>query len=455
MNIYLITPSWTGKRYNQITVATSLQYLAALTPKIHSLRADDESFGDKIDFDYDAGLVALSCITPQAPRGYEIADEFRRRGKKVVMGGMHASLMPDEALEHCDSVAVGEAELIWGDIIKDAEKGELKPVYKADRLADFSEIPWPDRSVLKGKRQFPIFNVQTTRGCPFNCSFCSVTRFFGRSYRQRPVEDVIAEIAMLKKTKQLKWNFVFFADDNIVANPAYAKKLFTALIPLKISWEGQASITVADDDELLDLARQSGCLSLAIGMESLSEESLKVANKQMNSKERFERAIKKIHSYKIAVYGLFIFGFDTDDEYCFEDTRQFIEDNKIEFMLLSCLTPLPGTPFYEQYESEGRIVDHDWSKFDMYTVVYDPKKMTREQLFYGRNYVYGKLLSWPSIFRRIFGARTVRYYSLINNIYLRPAIRRLPKSSYVPPKRPKALAGASAQAKGQDAGARI
>ena len=437
MNIYLIAPTWKGKVYARLTVMTSLQYLAALTPKTHKLRVDDESFGDKVDFDYDAGLVAITCITPQAPRGYEIADEFRRRGKKVVMGGIHPSLMPEEALQHCDSVGIGEAELIWADIVKDAEKGEMKPIYKADRLADFSEIPWPNRDVIKGKLQIPICNVQTTRGCPYNCNFCSVTRFFGRSYRQRAIEDVVAEIAMLKKTKKLKVNFVFFADDNIVANPAYAKKLFKALIPLRISWEGQASITVADDDELLDLAHKSGCLSLAIGMESISDASLKLANKQMNSKERFERAIKKIHSYKIAVYGLFIFGFDTDDEYCFQDTRKFIEDNNIEYTLLSCLTPLPGTTFYEEYEKEGRIVDHDWSKYDMYTVVFNPKNMTREQLFYGRNYVVKKLHTWPSVVRRVFRAKTVRYFSLINNIYMRPSVNRITAAGYVPPKRPK------------------
>ena len=438
MNIYLIAPGWKGKQYTRISITSSLLYLAALTPDAHSVRVDDESFGDAIDFSHDADLVAISCSTPQAPRGYEIADEFRRRGKKVVMGGMHPSLMLEEALPHCDSVGVGEGELIWKDILRDAEAGNLKPVYKADRLADSAEIPRPDRSVMKGKRRELLCQVQTTRGCPFNCSFCSVTRFFGRSYRQRLIEDVIDEISELKKSKMLLNNFLFLTDDNIMADKDYAKRFFTALAPIGIKWEGQASISVADDDELMRLARQSGCQAISIGMESLSPESLKDANKQMNSKERFERAIKKLHANKIAVFGLFIFGFDSDDEHCFMDTLQFIEDNKMEGALLNSLTPLPGTKVYEQFEKEGRIAVTDWGRYDFFNVVFNPKNMTREQLFYGRNYILNKLHEFPSILRRIIGAKTFSSLSLVKYFSARNSIKTLPTGGYVPPKRPPA-----------------
>ena len=436
MNIYMVSPGWKGQSYSRISATASLQYLAALTPKTHSVRADDESFGDAVDFSYGADLVAISCTTPQAPRGYEIADEFKRRGKAVVMGGMHPSLLPQEALGHCDSVAVGEGELIWAQMLEDAEVGALKPLYKADRLADFNEIPWPDRSIVRNRRKSLLSNVQTTRGCPFNCSFCAVTRFFGRSYRHRSVSDVVAEIEMLKRTKQLKNDFIFFTDDNIIADRTYAKELFEALAPLRVKWEGQAPITVADDDELLALARRSGCIALAIGMESLSDESLREANKAMNSRARFERAIKNMHSHKIAVYSLFIFGFDTDDESCFNDTLRFIEENKVECALLNILTPLPGTKIYEQLSGEGRIIEKDWGMYDFQTVVFEPKLMTREQLLHGRNYVFNELHTWPSIFRRVFGAKTAPMLSLINNISTRFEIRVAQTGGYVPPKSP-------------------
>ena len=437
MNIYLIAPDLESKFHKSpkgfkvpypIMFSTSgLQLLAALTPEHHNIKVVDETIGEKVDFDYPADLVGITAMTTQSSRAYQIADEFRRCGKKVVMGGFHPSACPEESLEHCDAVCVGEGELVWTQMLIDAENNSLKPVYQADRLVDFSEVPWPNRTVVRDKRGMLKNFIQTTRGCPFHCSFCTVIKFFGETYRLRPVDDIVNEINNLKNSGQLKWNFVFFSDDNICGDPKYAKELFKALTPLKIRWGSQCSISAAKDEELLTLARQSGCKALAIGLESVSDSSLIAANKNMGLAEDYKKAIALIHKHKIAIFGLFVFGFDTDDESVFEDTLSFIHENHLEYAMFSILTPLPGTSFYTEFKRDGRLLHEDWAKYDFQTVVFKPKNMSAQTLQRGRYDSAKSIHSFSSIFRRIFGAKTNLIFPLLFNFSLRKLYNRLPR----------------------------
>lgn len=236
----------------------------------------------------------------------------------------------------------------------------------------------------------------------------------------------MAEIKMLKQTRRLKWNFVFFSDDNICGAPEYAKELFRALIPLKIRWASQCSISIARDEELLRLAKESGCVALAIGLESITEASLLAANKNMGKAENYEKAIRAIHSNKIAVFGLFIFGFDSDDESVFDSTLRFVEQNHLEYAMFSILTPLPGTIFYDEFKRDGRLLHEDWGKYDFQTVVFKPKNMDAKSLQLGRYNTAKKIHSIPSILRRIIGAKTSLAFPLLFNLSLRKLYKRLP-----------------------------
>ncbi len=404
-----------------------LQLLAALTPEEHYIKIVDETINEKIDYDGDWDLVGISMMTTQSSRGYAIADKFKERGVKVVIGGYHASVLPQEALEHCHAVCVGEGERIWPMVLKDAQENKLSGIYKNDELVDLAQVPWPKRSLIRDRR-FGVKNfIQTSRGCPKACSFCSIIKFFGHTYRMRPVDDVINEIKYLKSTKQLKWNMVFFSDDNICGDPEYAKQLFKALIPLKIKWGSQCSISIAEDEELLRLAKESGCLALAIGLESISDESLKQANKNAGTVENYKKAIRTIHKYKIAVFGLFIFGFDTDKPDVFENTLRFIEDNYLEYAMFSVLTPLPGTKFFDEFKESDRLLHTDWADYDFQHVVFKPKNMTAQELQDGRYNTAKKIHTLRSIFRRVLGAKTNFWYPFIMNISLRRLYKHLPR----------------------------
>jgi len=437
MNIYLIAPDLENKYHQSpkgfkipypLMFSTSgLQLLAALTPDHHEIKVVDETIGEKVDYNYPADLVGITAMTTQSIRAYHIADEFRRRGKTVVLGGFHPSVCPEEALLHCDAVCVGEGELVWNQMLLDAENGALQLVYKADRLVSFDEVPWPDRSVVRDKRGMLKNFIQTSRGCPFHCRFCSVIKFFGETYRLRPVDDIVNEIKELKNTGQLKWNFVFFSDDNICGNPKYAKELFQALIPLKIRWGSQCSISIAKDEELLRLARTSGCKALAIGLESVSDSSLAAANKNMGKAEDYKKSVALIHKYKIAVFGLFVFGFDTDDDSIFESTLSFVHQNHLEYAMFSILTPLPGTSFYDEFKAIGRLLHEDWAKYDFQTVVFEPKNMSVDTLQLGRYDSAKKIHKYSSIFRRVLGAKTNIVFPILFNISLRKLYNRLPR----------------------------
>ena len=429
MKIRLIDPSYehpfvshSQKVIRSIWFAhLTLTTLAALTPPEIEVRITDENV-EPIDFEEDVDLVGITGMVMHAPRAYQIASRFRRRGIPVVMGGPHASSQPLEAKEHVDAVVIGEAENVWAGLLEDLKKGDLKPFYKADAFCSMEHMPVPRLDLLAKDAYMTVNCVQTTRGCPHQCDFCHVTHFFGKTYRCRPVEDVVAEV------KRLEGDFVVFIDDNIAGNRRYAKELFEKLRPLKKKWASQASITLSRDPELLRLAAESGCVSLFVGIESLSAENLKAVNKSFNRVQEFEEAIRAIHDHDIMLLAGFIFGLDHDDEGVFERTLHFCEQNRIELPSFFLLTPLPGTALFQRVESEGRLLHKDWGKYNGATVVFRPKLMTEETLQQGFNWVCKEAYSWKSIFRRVIHPQQRFWTRLVSNLAYRSIALKTPES---------------------------
>ena len=384
----------TGKK--TLVPPLSLLTVAGLTPEGIEIAFTDENV-DEIDFDDENDMVAISAITITAPRAYQIADAFRERGVTVVLGGIHPSALPHEAIRHADAVVIGEAEGVWPRLIADYEAGKLQKFYRNDTLPSLENLPLPRRDLLKKGAYILPNTVQTTRGCPFGCKFCSVTHFFGHTYRFRPIAEVMDEL------EKLEAKHVFFVDDNIAANPRRAKELFRALIPLGIKWGSQASLTIVGDVELLQLAAKSGCIYLIIGFESVSQASLLEVGKTINRVGRYKDAIKKLHDNGIIVYGTFVFGFDHDDETIFEKTLEFTMDAKIDAAGFMILTPYPSTPFYKEFKEEGRLMSESWSDYYVTNVVFQPKLMSADALLAGEIWALRNFYSWKSICKRLWG----------------------------------------------------
>jgi radical SAM superfamily enzyme YgiQ (UPF0313 family) len=399
----------------------TLTTLAALSPPDIEVKITDENL-EPIDFEEDVDLVGVTGMVMHAPRAYQIAQGFRMRGIPVVMGGPHASSLPSEAKEHVDAVVIGEAETIWKEVIEDFKHGCLKPFYKADTYCSMKGFPLPRLDLLRKEAYMTVNCVQTTRGCPYQCDFCHVTHFFGKTYRCRPVEEVIEEV------KRLEGEFVVFIDDNIVGNRLYAKELFSRLKPLRKKWASQASITLTRDPELLRLAAESGCVSLFVGIESLSSENLKDVNKTFNQVHQYEEAIKALHDQDIMIVAGFIFGLDHDDEGVFERTLRFCERNRLELPSFFVLTPLPGTPLFQKMEAEGRLLHRNWAEYNGATVVFEPKLMTAETLQRGFNWVCQQAYSWGSIVKRVFHPQQRFLTRVLSNVAYRSIAKRTPES---------------------------
>jgi len=405
----------------------NLEILATLTPrsKYECVIVDEnmEGFDFSSEYTKGANLVGITSVTATAPRAYWIADEFRRRGIPVVLGGIHPTALPEEAIAHADSIVIGEAERLWPKLLEDFEKGELKKFYRNREWIGLSNLPMP-RGDIVDKYEWWFRNTTfTTRGCPFDCSFCSVSKFFGKRYRFKPIEDVIAEIKnMLEESKNRRvdwWRIdrilwkkivsdrtILFLDDNIFGDLQYARRLFKSLIPLrkssKISWGAQASIDIAkpENEELLELAYKSGCRALFIGIESIDPSSLKEIGKRVNKPERYTEEMKRLHKHRITVVGAFVFGFDSQGKDIFGRTLDFVERVKLDIIQTAVLTPLPGTRLMEKLEKEGRIINRDWSKYTFGNAVFKPKKMSPEELEQGTNWVRSKFYSFGSMWQR-------------------------------------------------------
>ena len=414
MKITLISPSFmrvktrsVGKLARFFKVPPmGLLNVAAVTPSDIELTIIDEDFKD-IDFDSAPDLVGISAMTATAPRAYEIASEFRRKGVPVVLGGPHPSLMYEEAREYANSIVIGEAEGAWEQLVSDFMKNGksgLKPKYKNQSRPDLAAIPFPRQDLLKSMGNYAFTNLlHVSRGCPYNCSFCSVKQLLGSKPRHRPISDMVKQVKALRKDTLIGKVFIFL-DDNIMVNSRYAKQLFKELAELDIMWISQTSVNSIDDDELVELAGKSGCIALFIGLESISENSLEEIGKSQNKISFYEQAVRKLHKQGIFVEGAFIFGFDWDRKDVFEKTAKFAEKLKLDGVQYSILTPLPGTDLYKKLEAENRFIDRDWSKYDCAQVVFKPLNMSPEELYAGSSWAYKKTYSYWGILRRILSA---------------------------------------------------
>jgi len=369
--------------------------VAALTPPEIEVSITDENLVP-IDFNRPVDLVGITAVTSTAFRSYDIADAFRAKGSKVVLGGIHPTILPEEASQHADSVVIGEAEGIWPNLIEDFKAGELKRVYRNGIRPSLGGLPLPRRDLFAKKGYVLPNTMSTTRGCPFSCSFCSVTSFFGHTYRCRPIDEIVQEIGSFDNRRP-----ILFVDDNIAGDPRRAKQLFSALIPYSIKWVGQASLTMAGDTELLKLAAASGCVGLFIGFESIYPASLASIGKKFTGVDGYEQAVGKIHSHGIVIYGSFVFGLDHDDQDVFERTVRFAQKVKLEAAQFNILVPYPGTSVYEDLDRDGRILTKDWSQYHMDTLVFEPRLMSPKTLQEGHEWAWREFYSVSSFLKRV------------------------------------------------------
>jgi radical SAM superfamily enzyme YgiQ (UPF0313 family) len=412
MKVRLIQPSQLNDRgvptkYSKLFFPNlGLPTLAALTPSGIEVGITIE-YVDDIDFDEDVDLVGITAQTCQAPRAYQIAGEFRRRGKLTVMGGIHASACPEEATRHVDAVLIGEAENIWETILQDARANQLKRLYQAEGKPDLARLVIPRYDLLDYNRYMippfaktPLIPIQATRGCPHNCDFCSVTTFWGRQLRKKPVTNVVREIEAIDPSR------IFFADDNICADPAYSSSLFAAIKPLRKRWACQMSTTIMRHPELIDEAADAGCHENLMGIESLNAKSLQSVHKGFNRGVEYKRMFKRLADAGILAQVSVIFGLDEDSP---EDIRRTVESLlgwDVNYIYIAVLTPFPGTALYARFDRAGRIVDADWSHYDVTHTVYKPSTMSMADLnelvweMYRKSYTLGAIWGRAWRFRK-------------------------------------------------------
>ena len=420
--ILFVSPGWPkGRLWGEMSFrfpSLSLAVVAAATPEGFETDLCDEGFGP-VNLDDPADVVAITGMTAQAVRAYEVADAFRARGKTVVMGGFHASNMPDEALGHVNAVVVGEAEAVWPKLLADWRQGRLEKIYRADGLIDTADIPVARRTIFDGKGYLLTNTVQTTRGCPYDCEFCSVTAYFGRKYRKRPVDAVLAELEGMRK----RGSYAFFVDDNIVVDRSYSLKLFRGMKGLGMKWLSHASLDLAEDPELLAAAGEAGCIGLFVGFETLDEAALAAMGKKTNHVATYVESAKKLRAHGIGILGSFVLGWDGDGPDVFERTFRFCEEARLEAAIFPILTPYPGTRVRERLVAEGRILTNDWRDYDMEHVTFRPKGMTVEQLQRGYDELTRRFYSFGSMWRRLGFHRSLPAFGPMN-FGFRSALKR-------------------------------
>lgn len=402
MKLALLAPAGAMHRHHG-SFGRSLHYapltlttLAALVPPELEVETIiyDETAGP-IPLDLEADLIGITCITGTAVRCYRFADYFRARGIPVVLGGVHPSLKPQEAAAHADCVMCGFSEQTFPAMLRDFAAGALRPLYLQNNDYTIAGKPFPRRELLMSKRYITVHTAEAVRGCSLPCTFCAYPAAFGRTVYKRPVEEVIAEVQAMGSRHMV------FPDVNLIADRSYAVALFRALTPLSILWVGLATSSVGIDDELITVFRQSGCRGLLIGFESVNQSSQQFINKGVNRVDQYGELIARLHDNGILVQGCFAFGGDDDDSSVFERTAEVVERSKIDLPRYSILTPFPETEFYRQLESQGRILEHDWSLYDVEHCVFRPARMTPEQLEAGTEWAWRKTYRLGGIWNRL------------------------------------------------------
>lgn len=400
-------------RYQPLTLTT----LAALVPPslLVEITLLDESIHEIPD-NLEADLIGMTVITGNAPRAYELAEKFRARGIHVVLGGPHVTLLPEEAALHADSICVGYAEQSWPRLLEDFIAGKLKPEYRqeSDFHLNIPDLPFPERHRFESKNFLTQAVFEATRSCAHNCEFCVAPSAWGRKQFQHPVEWVVNDIRQfIARTGKRK---LIFVDLNLVSDIGYAKALFTALIPLKVQWFGLSTVLIAHNHELMELMARSGCKGLLLGLETVSEGSLKDAGKKFNGSVEYKTLIGDLHRLGISIQGCFVFGLDHDTEDVFDRTVELAIDAGIDLPRFSVLTPFPGTPLFARLEQEKRILTKDWSLYDAQHVVFEPKLMSPRELAEGHEYAWKKVYRYSSIARRLWRAKNFSPLGLTANL---------------------------------------
>ena len=404
----------------------ALPLLAALTPDDWETELIYEVIED-VPFDTDADLIGVSTMGHGVIRSIDIAKEYRRRGKTVILGGYMASIMPGEAVKYCDSLIIGDAELVWQQMLSDFENGKLQKTYEKPLEGSWYSTPSPRFDLLKGKNLGDFLPVQAGRGCPNSCSFCSVSCLYRGRYVKRPLPEVIRDIEQIKS---LGYKKILLLDDNIFSDRKYLDSLLDTLIKLDISWMSQCEITIGKDDELLEKLQRSGCTTLSFGLESISRESLISMDKGWAVPAEYDSLIQNIRNHGIDVSTEMVVGGEGDTLESIRMTKDFIERNKISVPRFYILTPFPGTRFFDQIKEEGRLVNNDIYSYDGTSAVYRPKNMTPDELTQAYWELYSELFTIKSIIKRnIFRKEMLKtparcIFNMGVNLYYRDQIKK-------------------------------
>jgi len=400
-NCLIDLKSFNKSIFTTFSLITSIyaRQIAAVTPKKHKVLVLENK--DKINYNEEWDCVHIHFKTGMAKEAYKVADEYRKKGKKVILSGTHTTALPEEAKKHADSIFIGSAEFLWPIAIEDLEKGKLKQIY--DSKNDIKQNTTITTNFEISSNQTLIGIIEATRGCPYKCDFCQESNVqSGSIFQVRSIEEIIKEI------RKIPQKFLFFCDASLTIDVDYTKKLFKKMKPLnkKFICEGNADV-LSKDKELLKLAYEAGCIEWTVGFESFAQQTLDDINKKTNSIEEFTQVVTNIHKYKMTVLGNFIFGFDQDTLNIFQQTRENIKKIGLDSARFAILTPYPGTPLFEKMEKESRIITYDWSKYNRKNVVFNPKNMTIKELQIGFQRISKDFNSFPNIIYR--DIRSLRY----------------------------------------------
>ncbi len=425
MRILLVTPenrfikAFRRGQFNNFAQLT-MPYLAGFVPRPHRVTLVDE-YNQSVDLDAPADLVGITCNTPNARHVYDLADAFRRRGRLVVLGGPHATLLPEEARRHADAVVVGEAERTWPQVIADAAAGRLKGLYRDEGAPSLQGLPRARRDLVRGRGLLGE-TVIATRGCPHRCSYCNLRQIYHPALRFRPVEEVVAEVRTFRSP------FFTFWDDQLFMDAGYALKLFAGLAGAGKRWAAMVTLASTRNERLLAAAARAGCSCLFLGLESFSPESLRLANKAFNVVESYEEGVARIHRHNITVQAGIVFGFDGDDESTFEATLRGATRAGLDGATVSILTPFPQTPIFEDLRRAGRLLTDDWSYYNGKTAVaFRPARMSARQLWDGYMWFRRRFFAPRCVLERVRRSGVRRWQSLVLNLgYWRALANRIP-----------------------------